>query len=1206
MMEQKPRIKVGVMRWYPVVLIAGMLFLLGFNATHGQTGVYLSPTGSDATGTGAIDNPYRTFRHAITQAADWDTVVALPGTYFEQIAVDYSHPVHVAGYEGAANTTVSGDFAGIVFDYQGLSDVPTARVSLIGLTITRGQPHGVQVVEWDVLIRDCVIEDCQTELTEGNYLGAGIYLLFSLAEIDNCTIQNNRATFSGDSGGGIFSDYSAPLIKNCRILNNTADSYGGGVYFRQNIFGNHAPMIVNSIVRDNTAMGGAGITVDCWNVYVINNIIAGNIGGEYASGILIQYYSDCRTFNNIIAFNSQDGMISNESTGALSGYNCYYSNGGSDYYGGNDFGYNQLVDPQFVDYAAGDYHLKESSPLINGGYFLDSLPAFDFEEQPRIVQNDVDIGPDEFADCSMTVNFGANPTSGCEFMLVNFTGTVVGLYDSLMWDFGDGSFSYNTLNVQKPYSEVGTYTVTLYAITPCTTVMAVAPDLIVIGEPPTADFSVDVDSGCAPLLVQFSDLSLGNATNWLWNFGDGTTSVLPTPSHEYQAGGIYTVRLIVSNVCDTDTIIRTNYITVRGSAEADFLATMTAGSAPFTADFVDQSRNDPTEWDWDFGDGGSSVLQNPTHEYLVPGLYDVQLTVTNECELFDTWLMEDYIRVYGFDVKLADTSHTRYVKTFSFDLDSLYGQFDRTVTLRAVLLDPPQRGTAIFTLDDSTMSVGNSSSFQAVLSKDLWHGIHNGALIATAAGGSPRDTLLFEFESTPIQLVAISADSVEFDSTQIGSTAVINLIVTNQSALIDNLNLNVSSIPIDGSDAFFVMPTAFTVFPTSSTPIQIWFTPPDTGYYSADITIMSDDPVMSEYVVHLEGLGIPERVPPFVDYTDPAASATGVTLTEVIDLVISEPLDTLSLPEGPLLTVSSRWTGSTIDGRTEFIGNLPHQWIVRFVPDTILPPLDLITVTLNGDVVDLAGNSLDGDLDGVAEGSPIDDAVFQFETGPGVYPGDANNDGVVNEVDVLPLGVFWMMTGPDRPGGTEWRIQPAEVWTDLAATYADCNGDSTVNMQDLLVVAINWGNTHDYGSPQFAPGDYDLAEYQGAFEAIFFALGESQESEFTNSVRNLIAKYVEVETVPGQYMLSQNFPNPFNPTTYIQFNLPVDGHVSLTVHNILGQTVATLVDEFQTQGFKQVIWNGTSDAGETLPSGMYFYRMKAGTFTQVKKMLMIR
>lgn len=1199
------------MRWYPVVLIAGMLLLLGFNAAHGQTipvGLYLSPTGSDATGTGAIDNPYRTFKYAISQASDWDTVVALPGTYFELVQISFSHPVHIAGYEGAANTTVSGDFGGIVFDYQGSLDSPTARVSLIGLTITRGQPHGVQVVEWDILIKDCVIEDCQTELTEGNFLGAGIYLLFSLALIDNCTVQNNRATFSGDSGGGICAEYSAPTIRNCRILNNTADDYGGGIYLRGNIFESNAPMIVNSIVRDNAAMGGAGITVDSysWNVYVINNLIAGNIGGEYASGILIQYGSDSKTFNNIIAYNSQDGMISNESVGALSGYNCYYSNGGSDYYGGSDMGFNQLVNPQFVNYAAGDYHLQELSPIINKGYYIDSLPSVDFDGQKRIVQSDVDIGPDEFADCSMTANFGANPTSGCEFMLVNFTGTVTGLYDSLMWDFGDGSFSYNTLNVQKPYSEVGTYTVKLYAITPCTTVVAIAEDLITVGEPPTANFSVDIDSGCAPLLVQFSDLSVGNVTSWLWNFGDGTTSVLPTPSHEYQSGGIYTVRLIVANVCDIDTIIRTNYITVGGSAEADFLATTTAGSAPLTVNFVDQSRNDPTEWEWDFGDGGSSALQNPTHQYTKPGIYDVQLTVTNECESYDTWLLEGYIRAYGFDLRLADTSHTRYVKTFSFDLDSLYGPFDRNVTLRAKLLSTPQRGTAKFTIQDSTMAIGNSSSFQATLSKDLWHGIYQGALIGTAAGGSPIDTLLFEFESTPIQLVATSADSVKFDSTQIGSTAVINLIVRNQGALIDNLNLNVRSIPIDGSDAFFVTPTAFTVFPASSRPVQIWFTPPDSGYYTADITIMSDDPVMSEYVVHLEGLGIPERIPPYVDYTDPAASATGVMITEVIDLFISEPLDTLSLPEAPLLTVGSGWTGSTIAGKTVFIGNLPHQWIVRFVPDTILPPLDLITVTLNGDVVDLAGNSLDGNLDGVAEGSPIDDAVFQFETGPGVYPGDANNDGVVNEVDVLPLGVFWMMTGPDRAGGTEWRIQPAEVWTEPAATYADCNGDSTVNMQDLLVIAINWGSTHSYGSPQFVPGDYDLAEYKGAFETIFFALGESQESEFTRSVRDLIAKYVEVETVPGQYMLSQNFPNPFNPTTYIQFNLPVDGHVSLTVHNILGQTVATLVDEFQTQGFKQVMWNGTSDAGEALPSGMYFYRMKAGTFTQVKKMLMIR
>ncbi|MBI1805870.1 MAG: T9SS type A sorting domain-containing protein [Ignavibacteria bacterium] len=93
----------------------------------------------------------------------------------------------------------------------------------------------------------------------------------------------------------------------------------------------------------------------------------------------------------------------------------------------------------------------------------------------------------------------------------------------------------------------------------------------------------------------------------------------------------------------------------------------------------------------------------------------------------------------------------------------------------------------------------------------------------------------------------------------------------------------------------------------------------------------------------------------------------------------------------------------------------------------------------------------------------------------------------------------------------------------------------------------------------------------------------------------------EVKEVPKEFALRQNYPNPFNPTTVIHFELPVASHVSLKVYNVLGQEVAMLVDEMQDAGFKSVQW----DASHT-PSGVYFYRLNAGTFYDVKRMLLLR
>lgn len=88
---------------------------------------------------------------------------------------------------------------------------------------------------------------------------------------------------------------------------------------------------------------------------------------------------------------------------------------------------------------------------------------------------------------------------------------------------------------------------------------------------------------------------------------------------------------------------------------------------------------------------------------------------------------------------------------------------------------------------------------------------------------------------------------------------------------------------------------------------------------------------------------------------------------------------------------------------------------------------------------------------------------------------------------------------------------------------------------------------------------------------------------------------------PTAFSLSQNYPNPFNPTTTICYELPQAAHVTLKVYNVLGQKVATLVDDVQAPGKKSTSLDGTN-----LPSGIYFYRIQAGSFNQVKKMLLVK
>jgi hypothetical protein len=96
------------------------------------------------------------------------------------------------------------------------------------------------------------------------------------------------------------------------------------------------------------------------------------------------------------------------------------------------------------------------------------------------------------------------------------------------------------------------------------------------------------------------------------------------------------------------------------------------------------------------------------------------------------------------------------------------------------------------------------------------------------------------------------------------------------------------------------------------------------------------------------------------------------------------------------------------------------------------------------------------------------------------------------------------------------------------------------------------------------------------------------------------------DNVPKQYALLQNYPNPFNPTTNIRFALPRESYVTLIIYNVLGQKVRTLVDNVRAAGIYDVSWDGRDAGGNSVGSGMYFYRLESGQGAIVKKMLMLK
>jgi PKD repeat protein len=148
------------------------------------------------------------------------------------------------------------------------------------------------------------------------------------------------------------------------------------------------------------------------------------------------------------------------------------------------------------------------------------------------------------------------------------------------------------------------------------------------GIPCVADFSIGGATTCVNTNVAFTDVSVG-ASTWLWDFGDGTTSTMQNPVHVYENIGDFDVTLTITDggACGDNTTV-VSAVSVSAPLAAFNGNPLSGSCTPHTVFFTDMSTL-PDEWDWDFGDGNTSTVQNPVHNYVAEGDFDVLLTVTD-------------------------------------------------------------------------------------------------------------------------------------------------------------------------------------------------------------------------------------------------------------------------------------------------------------------------------------------------------------------------------------------------------------------------------------------------------------------------------------------------------------------------------------------------------------------------------------------------
>ena len=202
---------------------------------------------------------------------------------------------------------------------------------------------------------------------------------------------------------------------------------------------------------------------------------------------------------------------------------------------------------------------------------------------------------------------------------------------------------------------------------------------------------------------------------------------------------------------------------------------------------------------------------------------------------------------------------------------------------------------------------------------------------------------------------------------------------------------------------------------------------------------------------------------------------------------------------------------------------------------------------------------------------------------------DVNKDGAVDNTDAALVADALGETNPDNP-------------------RLDVNDDGRVNFLDLLLVFDNRDETN--AAPAVAVAKLPKVSREEVQKQIDLLIASNNESLTAQQTLTYLQSLLEVVT-PGKTRLLANYPNPFNPETWIPYQLATDSHVQITIYNAAGNLVRTLTLGHQTEGYytdrsRAAYWDGRNATGERVASGVYFYVLTADQFSATRKMLILK
>ncbi|HBF88191.1 MAG TPA: hypothetical protein DDX39_06065 [Bacteroidales bacterium] len=245
---------------------------------------------------------------------------------------------------------------------------------------------------------------------------------------------------------------------------------------------------------------------------------------------------------------------------------------------------------------------------------------------------------------AQTVDFTANDTVGCDNLFVEFQNTSSGEVNSYLWDFGDGSPTSTDENPTNYYDSPGNYTVTLIVLYDSgSNDTLVKTNFIEVNQSPTVNFSTNLTSGCFPLTVNFTDVSVaGNATinSWFWDFGNGDNSSSQNPAYTYETPGDYNISFFINDTNDCNVELNLpDYISViNNELSADFTIENPIGcELPHLTNFTNTSSGTVLSYLWTYNDSLTSTDENLAQQtYNEYGIYTVSLLIEGSSGCIDS------------------------------------------------------------------------------------------------------------------------------------------------------------------------------------------------------------------------------------------------------------------------------------------------------------------------------------------------------------------------------------------------------------------------------------------------------------------------------------------------------------------------------------------------------------------------------------------